>query len=265
MPTTNFSVKKLTSSVAVASSLLLGSIAAQAGVAPTCPGIVQGATQASAVLSDTFQQGAATSYNFTVCNLSDPSVGDGEVGFAGVIRDWELPWDPNAGIDNIRVPFGWDWQIETRGVTNADTGWGGVIEWQDPNDPFYDPRFADHTQVLHFYTSCGRPIANDFTASLTNDSAVGCNQLPQEWIPAGTNNQLSGFGFDSPFSETNSPYQASWLFLPVNTGDPAFPQPGAAFSPSFFAPASTIPEPTSLALMSLALFAAGRKCKKARI
>lgn len=31
------------------------------------------------------------------------------------------------------------------------------------------------------------------------------------------------FGFESPFSARDAPYQASWQCLPVNTGDPLFP------------------------------------------
>jgi hypothetical protein len=259
MSTTMTKMKKATALAVSSAALLLGSISAHAGVAAQCPGVQVGNPQASAVLSNTFATGGNNfSYNFTVCNLSDGDFfgGGDEVQFGDAIRDWELPWDPAADVSNIRTPDGWSWMIETRGVENEATGWAGEIEWQDPDDDFYDPRYANHTQVLHFYTGCGGFQETALLQSSVNDDAVDCRFLRNAWIfPNG--DSLSGFGFDAPIGPTNAPYQASWVELPINTGDPD--NPGAALTPGFFA--TPIPEPSSIALMSLALLAAGRRKK----
>lgn len=263
MSITQSNIKKAAALAVSSAALLLASISAQAGaVGPSCPGVVIGDPQASAVLSDTFETSPGSgvfSYNFTVCNLSDGSFfGQDEERFADAIRDWELPWDPAANVDNIRTPDGWSWMIETRDVPNPSTGWAGPIEWQDPNDDFYDPRYANHTQVLHFYTGCGGFEVATLRSSV-NDEAVDCGALRNAWIfPLGEgfgDNFLSGFGFDAPIGPTNAPYQASWVELPIETGDPD--NPGAALTSSFFA--QPIPEPSSIALMSIALLAAGRR------
>lgn len=258
MPTNIVKLKKASALAISGATLLLGSMVAHAGVGPACPDVVIGNPQASAVLSDTFASGPSFSYNFTVCNLSDGGFfGGDEQRFADAIRDWELPWDPNAGVENIRTPDGWSWQIETVNEPNDLTGWNGVIEWQDPNDPFYDDRYADHTQVLHFYTGCGGFEVAARSQITSNDDAPNCLNLRNAWIfPNG--DSLDGFGFDAPVGPTDAPYQASWVELPVNTGDPD--NPGAGVPSNFFA-ATPIPEPSGLALMSLALLAAGRRKK----
>ena len=220
---------------------------------PVCPGQILGGSQQSAVLSDTFEIGNGNwSYNFTVCNLSSP-FGNDEGGSLDLIRDWELPWDPAANITNIRVPNGWDWTIETRGVPNLTTGWEGDIEWQDPNDPFYDPRYEFQPYVLHFYTGCGLQVAATIASTDQNPDPQNCFAMPNDWIfPGGSR---IGFGFDAPVGPTNSPYQASWVDLPVQTGDPDFPS-GAALTPGFFA--TPVPEPSTVALVALGLLAAAR-------
>ena len=256
-------IRLIRSPFVIALAFLLLPLAVQAGAAATpCRlGFIPGADQESAVLSNTIDTGNGYSYNFTVCNRSDPNLGrNDEEGFADLIRDWELPWDPNADITNIRTPFGWDWEIETRGVPNPLTGWEGVIEWQDPNDPFFDLRFANHTQVLHFYTGCGEGIVATARVADANPSPSDCSVMPNAWIFP--NVELSGFGFDAPFSETNAPYQASWVELPVNTGDPDFPTTGTALSPSFFAAANPIPEPSTMALMAMGLIAGAARIRR---
>ena len=240
-------------------ALLPLSAHAGAEFTPCRLGFIPGASQESAVLSNTIDTGGGYSYNFTVCNRSDPTLGrNDEQGFADLIRDWELPWDPNANIANIRVPFGCDWEIETRGQPNPTTGWEGVIEWPDPNDPFYDPRFANHTQVLHFYTGCGGGFTTAATLiSDANPNPSDCDFLPNAWIFP--NSELSGFGFDAPFNATNAPYQASWVELPVNTGDPDFPTTGVPLTRGFFA--TPVPEPSTIALMALGLLVVAKRTR----
>ena len=233
-------------------SLLVAGSAMAGNASPCSP--LEGSRN-SAVLSNTFDQGNGNfSYNFTICNLSSP-FGNDDGGRVDLIRDWELPWDPAANITNIRVPNGWDWTIEKRGVENPTTGWEGIIEWQDPNDPFYDPRYEFHTQVLHFYTGCGSfETAATLATVGQNPQPTNCLVLPEDWIPPG--DLRSGFGFDAPLSPTNSPYQASWVQQPVRTGDPDFPPVGTAVTPGFLA--TPVPEPSSIALVALGLLAAAR-------
>ncbi len=183
-------------------------------------------------------------YAFTVFNDSW-FVGDGFVGDGGpfggdpIIVDWELPWFGDAGIDltSILSPTGWDFEIETIGVFDDpnNTGWGGVASWQNPSDPFYagaDSPFTTATQVLHWY----------------NELWIGEGFAGDGIFPG---DSLAGFGFTADFGPTAAPYQASWDFLPVQSGDPAFPFGGVPASP--LALGNGVPEPATFLLFGSSL------------
>jgi len=165
-----------------------------------------------------------------------------------IIRDWELPYFSDSGIDisQIDSPDGWSVSIETIGVENAATGWEGVANWQDPDDPFYfgdTSPFSHHTQVIHWYM-------NDIEDVI--DPAFGIYPL----------NSRSGFSLVASYDQTDAPYQASWFELPVQTGDPAFPFGGVPGSPMA---TRIIPEPTSMALLGLgAIGLVGRTYRRGR-
>jgi hypothetical protein len=223
------------SAIAVFGALGYAPSATAVAVVSACPGQSTVAVQSSVVPS-TVILGSPNTYLFEVCNTS-PDPGSEEGGVAFLLRDWELPYDPLAGIANITAPSGWAWAIETVGTPTPDTGWDGAPpEWWNPSDPFYDPRYLDLTQVIHFYT-CGQPSA----CYGDNPSVNGSPLQPGEG--------LAGFSFTSPFAATNSPYQASWVFEPVRSGDPAFPLAGGPNSPGL----RSIPEPGGLALFALGL------------
>lgn len=192
-----------------------------------CPDPIMGAEQASAVLSETTNNGGGSfGYLFRVCNISDREIGD-------LIRDWELPFFDDAGIGDFVLPVtGGEWAvaIEDKDAANPDTGWDGITEWDDPMNPFHDPRYDAAEFVLHFYTGfCeGEFCGSDFI----------------------TPGDYRIFGFTADYGPTSAPYQASWTQLPPRTGDPDFPLvAGVPNSPSL----RTIPEPGSLALAALGL------------
>jgi hypothetical protein len=229
-----------------------------------CPDIVPGADHSSAVLDDVTDNGNGTwTYDFTVCNTSDAF---GAELFSRrdtqVIRDWELPFfgddlgTDEAGITNVVTPDGWAYGIEEVGVANGATGWDGVAAWQTPGDPqkaIFDAAyggeannpFNTNTHVLHFYTDVIRD--------------------EEMFAPFGISpgDYLSGFGFTADFGPVAAPYQASWIFVPANTGDPQFPML-APNSPSVQRNPNQAPEPASLALAGLGLGAAAglRRRKK---
>ncbi len=177
-------------------------------------------------------------YSYEVCNSSEDQYFP-----ISILRDWELPFDGSgegqdiftnvANIRDIVTPEGWDWAIEKRGVENEATGWEGSIEWQDPGDPFFDDKFADHEYVLHFYTDCFE----------------GGGDGQQGSCPAGIDEGglLGGFGFTADIAPGAAPYQASWFEEPPNTGDPAFPLASGIPNTAF---ASTVPEPGTLGLFA---------------
>ncbi|MCA9414103.1 MAG: PEP-CTERM sorting domain-containing protein [Candidatus Omnitrophica bacterium] len=209
------------------------------------------ATRMSHVEDSVDDNGNGTwTYSYTVFNDSEPAslpsfeegVIDGpnleEIdptpGVEFIIRDWELPYFEDSGIDisQILSPTGWSVSIETIGVANAATGWEGVANWQDPNDPFYfgdNSPFTHLTQVIHWYVTNMEDVINP---------TYGIYPL----------NSRSGFGFVASYDRTNAPYQASWFELPVQTGDPAFPLGGVPGSPMATQP---VPEPASLTLLGL--------------
>ena len=215
------------------------SAAAAVGVSPVfgaCPaqtGFLAGRT--SAVLSHVQQPVTDFIYNFKVCNTSAPGNDDGQAIF--LLRDWELPYDPAGGIANFTTPSGWGAAIETIGTPNDQTGWDGENPtWFNPTDPFYDPRYLGLTQVIHFYT-CGFGSCYGSDANVFGD-------------PLFPGQELAGFGFTSPFGETNAPYQASWIDLRPRSGDPAFPNPGGPNTPGLL---NNVPEPGGFALFAVAL------------
>lgn len=196
--------------------------------------------------------GGLTRYSYEVFNTSEPvgggaaaaffvTVGPPIVNGEPIIVDWELPFFGDAGITNITSPDGWDYRIETVGVPNMDTGWTGEATWQDPGDPFHfpDSPFNDEDlQVIHWFLE-------DWAEE--EDATNG--------IPWG--DSLDGFFFDSPFATaTDAPYQASWAFLPILSGDPAFPlgDGGIPASPEALGLRS-VPEPGILALFGAGLAA----------
>jgi hypothetical protein len=191
--------------------------------------------QTSQVNSNTVPSGNVFSYNFTVCNTS----GGGYENRGQVIVDWELPYDPLAGITGITSPEGWTYRIETIGQANSNTGWSGIAEWQianNPNDPLgmYEafPAFRTHTQVLHWFTCTEN----------SDQECPGFNPI----FPGG---ELNGFGFLAPLGPIAGPYQASWELLPARTGDPDVP--GQRFGIPFRL--NAVPEPGGLALFALGL------------
>ncbi len=152
--------------------------------------------------------GGSWTYNFTVHNDTIGMYGGEVPGFGDVIIDWELPYFDDMVIENIQSPNGWAFAIETIGTPNTATGWGGIADWQTAGDPWkaiFDDQYGSaaanpfntHTQVLHWYV----------------DDSYGI--ISQR--------SLSGFSFDAAFGEGQAPYQASWDFDRIRTGDPAFP------------------------------------------
>ena len=197
------------------------------GFDPSCPGMSSTFGRSSVVLSNV-TAGSPNTYEFKICNTSNTA--EGEARF--LLRDWELPYDPLGGIANYAVPFGWNVNIETIGSPNSATGWDGEDPtWFNPTDPFYDPRYLGLTQVVHFYT-CG------------NNTCYGSDD------PLEAGEGLTGFGFTSPFGETNAPYQASWIDQFPRSGDPAFPLAGGPNTPGLI---NGVSEPGGLALFALSL------------
>ena len=187
------------------------------------------------------------SYDFTVFNDSVfDSYGTFDEPF---IIDWELPFFGDMGITDIVQPGDWFANIETIGVANPATGWDGVAAWQTPGDPWkaiFDGIYGSAAanpfndpdgQVLHWYTDalpCGG--GGPSLAAIT----TGC---------IGPGESLAGFGFDAEYEPGQAPYQASWFFQPVQTGDPAFPAAGLPNSQSM----NPIPLPGAAILFSFGL------------
>ena len=236
----------------------------------TCPDVNFGdSDRSSAVISADPEQDVSGNwiYRYRVCNTTDPYyAGSGN----NVIVDWELPWFDDSGIIDIVTPIGWNWSIETVGVQNFGTGWGtedtngdGFVDaddavpgWSLDGDPWKDifdtayggaanNPFTNVEKVLHFYTE-----------AFPQAEALAAVEEPVEvcgLIFEGEN--CAGFGFSSPYDAGDAPYQASWLFLPVRTGDPLFPlgQTGGGIPNSPSIRQGTIPEPATSALIGAGL------------
>ncbi len=222
-------------------------------------------------VTDSVTDSAGTfSYEYTVINTSfrcnvnptNPECEnefDGEVFAEPIIIDWELPYFDDAAISNIRSPVGWTYSIETIGVPNFATGWAGVAEWQTPGDPFNNlgDAFNNVEKVLHWYvenTDACFPGGDIALSSVSADPAcAGIISDASRLDPSNYHqDRLSGFGFDSIYDKTDAPYQASWLLLPVRTGDPAFPLGGFPNSPTV-AGTQQVPLPAPLALLGLGI------------
>jgi hypothetical protein len=211
-------------------------------------------TRSSAVGDTVTDNGNGTwSYDYTVRNTSQQDGGPDER--EPIIVDWELPWFGDAGITNIRSPRNWDWAIETIGMPNPATGWEGIAKWQDPTDPFYfgaTSPFTTGTQVLHWFNTCWTQEQPNGGGPSSTLAVALCEFQFDNAIFAGAD--LDGFGFDATFDKTAAPYQASWAFLPVQSGDPAYPLGGFPNSPTLNPPTG-VPEPGTLALIALAALA----------
>jgi len=167
-------------------------------------------------------------YQYQLFNDSTTSVGNITPSPGGItenLTSWDLPWFTLGGIalTSITSPTGWDFSLETVGIANAATGWGGAWDIYATLTPPFDTV----TQVLHWYDATG-------TAAITAQSS------------------LSGFGYTAAYGPTYAPYQAAiaiFNYLDTNTivvtADPAYPN-----SPYVFA---TVPEPGVLVLLLVGL------------
>ena len=222
-------------------TLATGLVAILMAAQPAAAGLADGWTRSSTVTDSVINNGSGTwTYNYTVNNTSLQN--GGPDARRPILVDWELPWFGDAGITNIASPSNWHFAIETIGVANAATGWEGMAAWQNPADPFYagaGSPFTTVTQVLHWYNIC-------------RFGGSGCEgDLDNAIFPNGS---LSDFAFDAIYDSTAAPYQASWDFLPIRTGDPAFPLLGGVpGSPG--ARGQSVPEPAALSLLGLGLMA----------
>ena len=121
-------------------------------------------------------------------------------------------------------------RVRTNGWTGADPS------WFDVSDPFYpgagSPFLAPDLQILHWYNVAWFDAFTDLSTAIAPGASLG------------------GFGFTAGFDDTGAPYQASWDFLPIQSGDPAFPTPSLPGSPNTL---GAVPEPGTLALLALGL------------
>ena len=205
-------------------------------------------------------------YEYTVFNDSFDDGTDDRPLQQGLVVDWELPYFEDMNIRNINSPYGWESKIETIGVRNDATGWDGIAAWNDPNDPWFqrlngsqNPIFQA-TQVLHWYCNDPQVFRGEglWADCLGEESRGGEIIFP--------NDSLSGFSFDASFGPVEAPYQTSWFFLPVNTGDPSFPSGvSIAGSPSTLYPTASVPTPSTIALFGLGLLGMISCGKKKRV
>lgn len=195
-------------------------------------------------------------YAFTVHNDSESALEGTQQ--TPVIVDWEVPYFADAGITNILSPDGWDYAIETIGTPNPATGWDGIAAWQTPGDPYYQgptSPFTTVTQVLHWYLSA--------VWCVEGDGGLECERnLGNAIWPIGSTDvlnllSLGDFDFTANYSPTDGPYQASWDFLPVQSGDPPLPLNGILPASPQTLGTQSIPLPGTLALLGVGLLGVG--------
>lgn len=183
-------------------------------------------TKSSAATAEVIDNNNGTwSYNFTVYNTSTAvEVGSGEGNGVPYIIDWEFPFFNTAGVQYINSPSTWNHSVETIGTPNPAGLWEGIAQWLDPADPLYraDSPFNSATQVLHWFNQTGLGI--------------------------GPGNSQSGFSIIAGAGPIDAPYQASWDYGPVVTGDPPVPfrLPTPQTGP-------VVPEPSTIILTGLGL------------
>ena len=165
-------------------------------------------------------------YEFTLFNTSDVEIGPD-------IVDFELPLFSldDIDVDSILSPDGWTHEIlvgkdDTSDFYNNPEGPYGDYQWNydADTDPLLDLNqggnpdlYGDNPQVfenppliIHWYSEA-EDIGDGFF-------------LPLEPISPG--DSLSGFSFESEFSDQNAPYLASWFRRPPLGGDPPIPDNG---------------------------------------
>lgn len=226
-------------SAALATALVsLGSVAVQAAW-----------IQNSFVAGQVGGVSAPFTYDFTVQNTSFFDEGS-ETGVPNepIIVDWELPFfalSDIAGVNDINdigtivspdgwfaeiiqdpAPFPWDYQAANDPL--LDPGQGGDPGLYGPSPQVFD----DPPFIIHWFTTLDE------------------GEVPFPFaVRAGE--QLSGFGFQSDFSEQNAPYLTTWDELAPISGDPPIPVNafGTPFSPARQqAQQQVIPEPSSFAV-----------------
>lgn len=255
-----------------------------------CPDVSGSGERTSAVKAASEQDGDNWVYRYRVCNTTDSYYGGTDTRGDNVIVDWELPWFGDSRISDIVTPFGWTYSIEKVGEPDPFTGWGsedtndngifGFDENLNPLDPadavpgwsldgdywkdFFDTEydvanggtnpFTNVENVLHFY------VEQFQVAAAVEEERPVCGLIFE-------GDECVGFGFTSPFSAGDAPYQASWAMLPVRTGDPPFPLGanggGIPNSPSVRLPGQ-IPEPGTAALIGLGLLSAAAQRRRRR-
>lgn len=171
----------------------------------------------SSVTADvTDNQNGTWTYDFTVSNLSAFEYG-GDLR-TPIIVDWEIPYFDDAGVTSIQSPsFGWNKTVESIGLANPATGWGGSASWQNSSDPLYqgaNSPFTLATQVLHWYVDPNQ------SPLLYGIWPTGAADKPGN---AAYGSSLGGFSFTANFEPVAGPYQASWTFGPARSGDPPIP------------------------------------------
>ena len=180
--------------------------------------------------------GGRFGYDYAVHNDGTTGFFFGEVFATPFIVDWELPFFDDALIDDIVSPTGWAFEITAVGESTTN-GWTGADpSWFDVSDPFYpgagSPFLAPDLQILHWYNVAWFDAFTDLSTAIAPGASLG------------------GFGFTAGFDDTGAPYQASWDFLPIQSGDPAFSTPSLPGSPNTL---GAVPEPGTLALLALGL------------
>jgi hypothetical protein len=192
-------------------------------------------TKASEVTADIIdRQDGTYQYNFTVWNTSYSEVrSQGEGNGVPNIVDWEIPFFHHSDIKFITSPGGWRYTVEQIGVPNFSTGWEGEAQWMDPADDMYrDGSIFNTAQyVLHWH------ITGDGAAAIAPNGALG------------------GFSMVAAAGPVDAPYQASWSYGPVLTGDPPVPTDSGLMlpDPSVIPDPGAVPEPATMMLFGLGL------------